>query len=253
MRQVPHEAVVLIKAFETCELRAYKDVAGVWTIGWGNTRHAAPDLAISQARADAWLQEDLTGVVRAIGEVLKPSILAKLGDDQYGALCSFAFNLGVRPRDHAIWSLINAGQFDRVPARLLLYNKAVVGGKLVPVAGLSRRRRAEAAMWQDDGDEVVLTAYAAEVVPTPRSEKKLSMSRRLWLGLTGAVAGAGQWLTDHVPIVGEWARQLQALIAPQITYSSFLAKLSGGLAIVAVVAGAAVMMLQAKAHKDQKS
>jgi hypothetical protein len=54
-------------------------------------------------------------------------------------------------------------------------------------------------------------------------------------------------------MAGEWAGQLQQLVAPQISHSDFLAQVSSALAVVAVASGAAIMLLQAKAQKDQKS
>ncbi len=253
MRAIPRAGVDLIRSFEACKLTSYQDVAGVWTVGWGHTRHARANQTITQDQAEAWFAEDCDIVVRSIANVLKPEILARLSVDEYSAICSFAFNLGVRPKTHQIWALINSGQFDRVPARLKLYNKAVVGGQLVPVAGLTRRRRAESDLWETDGEEVVLTASQATVTPTPKVEKKLALSKRLWLGLTAAASAGANWLVEHVKMVGDWAGQLQTLVAPQITHSDFLAKVSSGLAVVAVGAGAAIMILQSKAHKDARS
>lgn len=254
MRPTPPKAQRLIKEFESCELRAYRDVKGVWTVGWGNTTHARPGLVITQVIADSYFREDLANVERDIARALKPEILKRLDEDEYGALCSFAFNLGVRPKSHQIWALINSGQFDRVPARMLLYNKASINGKLVPVAGLTRRRRAEAAMWQTDGEDIVLTASAADVQPTVKVEKKLSRSKRLWLGVTSAVTGAASWVTDnalsYAQTANQWAQQLQQLVAPQMTYSEFLGKVAGGLAVVSVASGVLITLFQAKAHKD---
>ena len=31
-----------LKSFESCSLKAYKDVAGVWTIGYGHTEGVIP-------------------------------------------------------------------------------------------------------------------------------------------------------------------------------------------------------------------
>jgi len=46
--------------------------------------------------------------------------------------------------------LAKQGQFDRVPAEFLKWNKATVNGVKQVMAGLDRRRRAEAALWADD-------------------------------------------------------------------------------------------------------
>ena len=255
MRPVPEKAKALIKEFESCKLRSYQDVAGVWTVGWGNTKHAKPKQSINQTTAEAWFEEDCNDVAIGIGKTLKPDVLAALDDDQYGALCSFAFNLGIRPKDHGIWALINKGpkEFGRVPSRMLLYNKAVVGGALVPVNGLTRRRRAEAAMWDTDGEKIVLTARAADTTPPPvLVKKKLPMSKRLWLGFTSATSGLSNWAIEHAQMAQDYAGKIQQLVAPQMTKSEFLAQLSSTLAVVAVASGVAIMFLQAQSHKDQK-
>lgn len=42
---------------------------------------------------------------------------------------------------------LNAGDYDSVPEQLMRWNKARVGGKMVPVQGLTNRRAAEAGLW----------------------------------------------------------------------------------------------------------
>lgn len=43
MMKVSDKGLALIKEFEGCKLTAYKDIVGVWTIGYGHTRSARPD------------------------------------------------------------------------------------------------------------------------------------------------------------------------------------------------------------------
>ncbi len=50
-----------LKGFEGCRLTAYRDSAGVWTIGYGHTRIAKKGLHITQRKADDLLREDLAG------------------------------------------------------------------------------------------------------------------------------------------------------------------------------------------------
>ena len=35
---ISQEGIALIKKFEGCELKAYQDSVGVWTIGFGHTK-----------------------------------------------------------------------------------------------------------------------------------------------------------------------------------------------------------------------
>ena len=97
---VPPEGLALLKEFEGCELEAYDDGVGVWTIGWGETRHfdGAPVKKgdrITQSVADAMLDNRLKNFVLP---TLKRAIPGwdKMNESQRGALMSFAYNVGGR-------------------------------------------------------------------------------------------------------------------------------------------------------------
>lgn len=44
-----------IKRFEGYRDISYRDVAGIWTIGYGHTKGVLPDQEITEAQADAFL------------------------------------------------------------------------------------------------------------------------------------------------------------------------------------------------------
>ena len=53
---INQQSIELIKPLEGCPLKAYQDIAGVWTIGFGHTSaagapHVTPDLAIMDTGA----------------------------------------------------------------------------------------------------------------------------------------------------------------------------------------------------------
>lgn len=58
--KISSNGLAVIKYFESCRLAAYRDSAGIPTIGWG---HTGPDvrlgMTINQARADELLVKDL--------------------------------------------------------------------------------------------------------------------------------------------------------------------------------------------------
>lgn len=138
--------VDLVKNFEGLRLKAYRCPAGVWTIGWGHTSAAGPprvtpDLRISEADAERVLRHDLADVAARI----RPLIDVELTPNQFSALVSFAFNVGVGPfRTSSPLRYANAGRFDEVPARLALWIKSK--GRVQP--GLVRRRREEGELWR---------------------------------------------------------------------------------------------------------
>lgn len=82
----------LVRHFEGCRLTAYRDSAGVWTIGWGHTGGVTPGQVITQEEADALLREDLDSARESVATALggRP-----LGSAATAALLDFTFNLGL--------------------------------------------------------------------------------------------------------------------------------------------------------------
>ncbi len=140
MRSISSRSIALIKSFESCELKAYLCPAGVWTIGWGHTRTARPGMTITQAQADALLLNDLS----VAGSMVERLVKVPLTDNQFGALVSFTFNVGSgNLAQSTLLKLLNRGWYEQVPAHFLRWHK--VKGEVV--AGLTRRRDAEAKLW----------------------------------------------------------------------------------------------------------
>ena len=93
-KRIGQAGLALIKQYEGCRLAAYRCAAGVWTIGYGHTAGVHSGMTITQAQADAYLQQD---IVKFEGYVNNPAyvpITTNLNQNQFDALVSFAFNLG---------------------------------------------------------------------------------------------------------------------------------------------------------------
>jgi lysozyme len=146
----------LLKKWEGCNLQAYDDangqavkpgqhVYGTLTIGYGHTGpDVVPGLAWTQAQADQALQND----VAAIAEQISPLIHVPLADNQFSALLSLAFNIGVHAfTESSALSAINHGDLSGVPALIKEWNKTAAKGRHVMSRGLENRREAEAALW----------------------------------------------------------------------------------------------------------
>jgi lysozyme len=142
-RRISPEGLALIQQWEGCKLTAYRDVAGIWTIGYGSTgAHVRPGMTITQAEADNLLIADLARFERAVEKLVK----VPLSDGQFAALVSFAFNVGEGKKGFERSTLLkklNAGDYDAVPSELAKWVNA--GGK--KVQGLVNRRAAEAGLW----------------------------------------------------------------------------------------------------------
>lgn len=142
---IPLGLAPLVKQFESCKLSAYQDIRGIWTIGWGHTP-ALPGQVCTQAEADSWLSEDLE---TAWQETLKliPN-LVNCADGTQSALADFAYNLGAGNLEHStLRTYALCGNWDLVKSELLKWDHA---GSAITVAGLLRRREAEANLIEKD-------------------------------------------------------------------------------------------------------
>ncbi len=90
--KVPQEAIDLIKHYEGYRSKEYICPAGRRTIGFGHVILEGEifDDEIDYEFAEALLQLDLVSRARQVCALVK----VPLTDEQFGALCSFVFNLG---------------------------------------------------------------------------------------------------------------------------------------------------------------
>jgi lysozyme len=141
IKQIGKAGLDLVKSFEGLKLRAYLCPANVWTIGFGSTGpHVTPGKVITEAQADGLLQDDLDRFEKAVTRL----VTVPLTQNQYDALVSFAFNVGISALERStLLKRVNAKLFDQARAEFGKWNRA--GGR--PLAGLTRRRAAEAALF----------------------------------------------------------------------------------------------------------
>jgi lysozyme len=145
-------SVDLIKRFEGWRSNAYVDPATGGepiTIGYGHTSAAGPPkvklgMKISQEEGEAILRKDL----EAVEETVRKAVTVPLNENQYGALVSFAFNLGGGNfRKSTLLKKVNAKDWAGAAAEFARWNKAA--GKVMK--GLTTRRAAEAELFLKPG------------------------------------------------------------------------------------------------------
>jgi len=131
-----------IKDFEGCKLEAYQCSGGVWTIGYGHTRHVQEGDKITNKEADAFLVKDIEMVEHHVDRLVNVHLLR----NEWDAIVSWCFNLGCgNLRSSTMLRVINSGDIDKVSEQIVRWDKA--GGKVV--AGLTRRRKAEAELFDN--------------------------------------------------------------------------------------------------------
>lgn len=140
-RRTNEAGIALIKEFEGLHLTPYLCPGDVWTIGYGHTRTVSRGSAITEAEAEALLDEDLRLFERGVMRLVS----VPLSDNQFSALVCFSFNVGIGSMEKSqLLSFLNRGWYDQVPVQLLRWNRA----KGEVLGGLNRRRLAEGKLWK---------------------------------------------------------------------------------------------------------
>jgi|TARA_X000000950_G_scaffold279175_1_gene371341 lysozyme len=139
--KISAEGLALIKKFEGCELEAYQDAVGVWTIGYGHIKGVKEGMTITKQQAEEMLEEELIEYENYVKEAVK----YQLDQCMFDALVSWTYNLGPSNLNSStLLKVLNAGDYDGVPEQIKRWNKA--GGKVLQ--GLVRRREAEALLFE---------------------------------------------------------------------------------------------------------
>lgn len=140
-----------ITKHEGIVLHVYRDVAGLDTIGVGHLIKPGEHFTtITRDEAFALLAID----VKKCETAIRSNVRVPLSQNQFDALVSFLFNVGTGPIvKSGVATELNAGHYDKVPAKLLEWCKARVNGQVVVVKGLESRRKAEAALFATPDEE----------------------------------------------------------------------------------------------------
>lgn len=151
---MPDGIISLLEQFEGRRLEPYLCPAGVPTIGIGTTRYpdgrrvSMSDPPITNAQADAMALDDLR---EAAGDVDDDTKGIPLTRYQRAALALFVHNLGPGAlAESTLLRMIRAGQVIYAAPQFDRWNKArdPQTRQLVPLKGLSRRRRAERYLYE---------------------------------------------------------------------------------------------------------
>ena len=182
-RKMTQEARDALKSREGCRLTAYQDEGGVWTIGYGETDGVIPGMTITQAQADEWFNR----AVVPFEECVEQAVKVKLSDNQFGALVSFAYNIGASAFESStLLKKLNAGDYASVPEQMLLWVKV----KGVRDEGLVNRRNSEGGQWAKG-------AFVRGAAITPDAPPPWWRSPSV-LKVGGAVSGAAASAVSHV-------------------------------------------------------
>ena len=205
---VNQATIDLIKRWEGCKLKAYQDVAGIWTVGYGLTSRAGfievgPNTTLTQEEADWYLER----VVSDFAEKIKPMITAPITENQFGAFVSLAYNIGVGAfQKSSALRRFNAGNLTKVPDAMRMWRKA--GGDVVQ--GLVNRREAEIKLFLTP---VVEKPAASEGRSKPTQSRTVQASVVQGASAVGGAVGALNALDGTAQIIALIGCILIALLA----------------------------------------
>ena len=135
-----NKGIELIKKHEGFRAKAYKCPADKWTIGYGHTLNVKSTDVITKEQGEYFLRQD---VEHAEKEVNKHNL--NINQNQFDALVSFVFNLGVGNFARStLLRRIKAHPND-ITIRREFARWVYAGGKILP--GLVKRRKEEADLY----------------------------------------------------------------------------------------------------------
>lgn len=137
MAQVSPAGIALIRRFEGLRLEAYRDAAGIWTVGYG---HTGPDvhegMVITPAEAERLLAVDLQRFEAAV----ERSVVRPATQGQFDAMVSLCYNIGPNAfQQSTVLRRFNAGNDHGAAEAFILWVRA----RGTILEGLVRRRAAE--------------------------------------------------------------------------------------------------------------
>ena len=137
--QVSPEGAAFIKQFEGLSLSSYLCPANVWTVGYGTTGpDIGPDTKITKEEAEAFFASD----VMAFAGGVKDSLKVTVNQNQFDALVSFAYNVGLGAfRSSTLLKLLN----DRADPKIVAaeFSRWINAENKKAIEGLKIRREKE--------------------------------------------------------------------------------------------------------------
>ena len=146
------EGLELIKKYEGCKLTAYKCPAGIYTIGYGNTKYQDGTSVkegdeITQQQADELLKVIVDDFEYQVKMILGDTLKTILPESAISALVSLAYNIGVTAfAKSTLLKVIkqNKNNLRDIEFQWLRWNRA----NGVVLKGLTKRREEEFAIYK---------------------------------------------------------------------------------------------------------
>lgn len=183
--------------------KAYRCPANVCTIYAGLTRGVKDGMIITEEQGEKMLRKELNTFEDAVERLVK----VPMNQNVFDSLVLFSYNIGVGAfQKSTLLKLLNQGKYEAAAAQFSRWNKG--GGKVL--AGLVKRRKAEAALFMEpveeekispdliDEDNLMPQAVVPASVPIREGAAKSPTVLSSLVGLLSTAAGAAWQLGGTV-------------------------------------------------------
>ena len=131
-----------IKEFEGYRDKAYRDAAGVLTIGYGTTRNVKEGQTCTEEQAEEWLREDLELAERFVSTIPEIDTQGK-----FDAVVDFVYNCGIGAFENS--TLLKKIKSHAPTEEIQAQFRRWVYAKGIELPGLVKRRNWEAQRWAE--------------------------------------------------------------------------------------------------------
>lgn len=246
--------------------KAYLDTLAdppVWTIYKGLTRGVHEGMIVTEEEGERMFAKELAIYEDAVERL----ITVPLNQNQFDALCSFAFNCGVGAlQTSTLRRLLNQGKYAQVPAQLARWKYA--GG--VEYAGLVTRRAAEGSLFMEpvDGVAPIVVANDDGETQAPQMPQRVEEApagsaqqaiKESWT-IKGAVLAFLATISDKAIEVYDWSfgvakdagAELLSVKQTVGPFDSILFSMKSALPIIAIIGIAIVVSRRLTAAREGK-
>lgn len=208
-----------IQSLEGLKLQAYRDQAGIPTIGYGTTNGVKMGMTITQKEADTLFLRDLIKFENAMYELIKVSI----NQNQYDAMVSLMYNIGIANfKASTLLMLVNQSRFSEAATQFEKWVYVTVNGQKVVSKGLQNRRAKEKQLFLEEKPKMFskINEYINSYIVRTVIEKVPFLNRifKLLDGNKTKIGRAGLALTAFLQSMIEFFPQ-ESLVSQGIVFS----------------------------------
>ena len=126
MMKLSKDGEAMIKGFEGLRLKAYRDSAGIWTIGYGSTRYSNGNAvkATDELDSETAASDLFNNTLKEYEDAVNKHTRTELTQNQFDSLVSITYNVGAGiMQGSTLIKKLNTGDFAGAADQFLVWDK----------------------------------------------------------------------------------------------------------------------------------